>query len=61
MTVTLKNAACQGRFDLLVSPAIIREMAKVLRFDFAWQDDRVHNAKSEQVFRSSQGRTSAGP
>ncbi len=31
------------RYELLVSPAIIREMARVLRFDFAWQDDRVQN------------------
>jgi len=38
----LWNAACQGRYELLVSPAIIREMARVLRFDFAWRDDRVH-------------------
>ena len=37
----LWNAACQGRYELLVSPAIIREMARVLRFDFAWRDDRV--------------------
>jgi len=30
-----------GRYELVVSPAIIRETAKVLRRDFAWRDDRV--------------------
>ena len=28
-----------GLVRLVVSPAIIREMARVLRFDFAWKDD----------------------
>lgn len=40
-TALLWNAARQGRYELLVSPAIIREMASVLRFDFAWQDHHV--------------------
>lgn len=31
------NAARRGRYDLFASPAIIREMAEVLRFDFAWE------------------------
>jgi len=35
------NAAIDGRYELLVSPAIIRETAKVLRRDFAWREDRV--------------------
>jgi uncharacterized protein len=35
------NAAVDGRYELVVSPAIIRGMAKVLRRDFAWRDDRV--------------------
>ena len=35
------NAAVDGRYQLVVSPAIIRETAKVLRRDFAWREDRV--------------------
>jgi putative PIN family toxin of toxin-antitoxin system len=35
------NAAVDGRYEPVVSPAIIREMAKVLRRDFAWRKDRV--------------------
>jgi putative PIN family toxin of toxin-antitoxin system len=38
------NAAVDGRYELVVSPAIIREMAKVLRRDFVWRDDRVQMA-----------------
>jgi|SRR5580658_1113202 predicted nucleic acid-binding protein len=38
------NAAVDGRYELVVSPAIIRETAKVLRRDFAWRDDRVQRA-----------------
>jgi uncharacterized protein len=40
----LWDAAIAGRFRLLVSPAIIQEMAGVLRADFEWQEDRVQNA-----------------
>ena len=38
------NAAVDGRYELVVSPAIIRETAKVLRRDFAWREDRVQLA-----------------
>jgi hypothetical protein len=38
------NAAVDGRYELVVSPAIIRETAKVLRGDFAWREDRVQKA-----------------
>jgi putative PIN family toxin of toxin-antitoxin system len=41
------NAAVDGRYELVVSPAIIRETAKVLRGDFAWQEDRVQKAIRE--------------
>jgi predicted nucleic acid-binding protein len=34
-------AATEGRYHLLVSPAITREIAKVLRFDFGWQEERL--------------------
>jgi predicted nucleic acid-binding protein len=37
----LWTAALERRYRLLVSPAIIREMASVLRSDFAWQEDRL--------------------
>lgn len=43
-TVVLWNAALAGRFRLLVSPAIIQEMAEVLRADFKWSEDRVQDA-----------------
>ena len=33
-----------SRFRLLVSPAIIQEMAGVLRADFEWSEDRVQRA-----------------
>src|SRR5579872_7448038 len=36
-------AALQGRYRLLVSPAIIREIAQVLRSDFGWDEDRVQS------------------
>jgi len=42
--VVLWDAAVVGQFRLLVSPAIIQEMAGVLRDDFKWSDDRVQNA-----------------
>jgi uncharacterized protein len=35
---------CRRRYELVVSPAIIREMAKVLRRDFGWREDRVQMA-----------------
>jgi putative PIN family toxin of toxin-antitoxin system len=38
------NAAVDRRFELVVSPAIIRETAKVLRGDFAWREYRVQKA-----------------
>jgi len=37
------TAALEGRYQLLVWQAIIRELARVLRFDFAWREDRVQN------------------
>jgi len=40
----LWEAALAGRFRLLVSPAIIQEMAGVLRVDFRWPEYRVQNA-----------------
>jgi putative PIN family toxin of toxin-antitoxin system len=43
-TVVLWDAALAGRFRLIVSPAIIQEMAGVLRADFNWPEDRVQNA-----------------
>src|SRR5258708_18042156 len=43
-TAVLWSAALDGRYRLLVSPAIIRELVKVLYSDFAWQQDRVQNA-----------------
>ena len=42
--VVLWEAALAGRFRALVSPAIIQEMARVLRADFKWPEDRVQNA-----------------
>jgi putative PIN family toxin of toxin-antitoxin system len=37
----LWSAAREGRFQLLVSPMIIREMARVLRNDFGWQEEGI--------------------
>jgi putative PIN family toxin of toxin-antitoxin system len=37
----LWRAAREGRFQLLVSPMIIREIARVLRNDFEWQEDGI--------------------
>ena len=37
-------AALSGRFRLIVSPAIIEEMSRVLRRDFDWSEDRVQKA-----------------
>src|SRR5690348_8610063 len=40
----LWDAARAGRFQLLVSPAIIQEMAGVLRLAFAWPENGVQRA-----------------
>lgn len=40
----LWNAALEGRFQVIVSPAIIREMARVLRRDFRWAEERIQTA-----------------
>jgi putative PIN family toxin of toxin-antitoxin system len=37
----LWRAARRGRYQLLVSPPIIRELANVLRTDFEWEDESV--------------------
>jgi len=37
----LWSAARDRRYSLLVSPAIIREMARVLRDDFSWHEERI--------------------
>src|ERR1700689_3593655 len=42
--VVVWDAALAGQFWLLVSPAIIQEMAGVLRDDFKWAEDRVQIA-----------------
>jgi putative PIN family toxin of toxin-antitoxin system len=42
--VVLWDSALAGRFRILVSPAIIQEMAGVLRADFKWPEERVQNA-----------------
>lgn len=39
--VGLWNAALERRYHLLVSPAIIREVAHVLREDFHWEERRI--------------------
>jgi len=39
----LWRAAVAGHFRLLVSPAIIREMARVLRTDFEWEEGRIQD------------------
>jgi putative PIN family toxin of toxin-antitoxin system len=46
---TLWRAARTGRYHLIVSPAIIRETARVLRSDFAWEDERVQLAEIARV------------
>src|SRR5882724_8169062 len=33
--------ALSGRYKLLISPAIVNEIADVLRLKFAWDDDRI--------------------
>jgi uncharacterized protein len=38
------SAALEERFRLLVSPIIIGELAEVLRFKFAWREERVQKA-----------------
>lgn len=43
-TAVLWDAALAGGFRLLVSPAIIQEMAEVLRTDFKWPEERVQSA-----------------
>jgi putative PIN family toxin of toxin-antitoxin system len=35
------QAAVQGRFHILVSPAIVNELARVLRDGFQWQEPQV--------------------
>jgi uncharacterized protein len=40
----LWKAARDQRYQLLVSPEILREMARVLRDDFNWQEERVQLA-----------------
>ncbi len=42
--VVLWDAALAGWFRLLVSLAIIQEMAGVLRADFKWPEERVQSA-----------------
>src|ERR1700690_2319056 len=37
----LWRAARRGKYQLLVSPPIIRELANVLRIDFEWDDENV--------------------
>jgi len=38
-------AAARGtRYQLLISPAIVRELARVLRSTFQWQDERIQKA-----------------
>jgi len=37
----LWRAARDRRYALLVSPAIIRELARVLRDDFSWQEEGI--------------------
>jgi len=43
-TAVIWRAAREGRYHLLVSPAIIQETAGVLRSDFGWEDHRVQKA-----------------
>jgi putative PIN family toxin of toxin-antitoxin system len=43
-TAALWHAAAAGRYHLLVSPAIIQEMAGVLRLKFGWPEERVQSA-----------------
>jgi putative PIN family toxin of toxin-antitoxin system len=40
---TLWAAALGGRYRLLVSPAIVRELATVLRTDLQWQEEYVQS------------------
>lgn len=37
----LWRKALSGQYKLLVSPAIVNEIASVLRLRFAWDDDRI--------------------
>jgi uncharacterized protein len=37
-------AASAARYRLLISPPIVRELARVLRSTLQWQDERVHKA-----------------
>ncbi len=42
----LWRAAQAGRYRLLLSPAIVREVARVLRKDFLWEESRtIHQLK----------------
>ena len=43
-TAVLWEAAQRGQYRLVVSPAIIRETARVLRSDFGWPEARVQKA-----------------
>ena len=38
---TLWAAALAGRYRLLTSPAIVRELARVLRTDLEWQEEHI--------------------
>ena len=38
---TLWAAALAGRYRLLISPAIVREVARVLRTDLQWQEEHI--------------------
>jgi putative PIN family toxin of toxin-antitoxin system len=40
---TLWAAALAGRYRLLISPAIVRELARVLRTDLQWQEEYVQS------------------
>ena len=43
-SAVLWEAALKNRYRLLVSPAIVREIATVLRSDFGWPEDRIQKA-----------------
>jgi hypothetical protein len=45
----LWDAALAGRFRIVVSPAIIREMANVLRDKFGWQDERARRMLGPEI------------
>src|SRR5438128_12240100 len=37
------RAALERRFHLLISPAIVNELARVLRTDFKWKEQELHD------------------